>query len=291
MRINNVQEYIDAIEKLKNKYTYRAHSIGEFSNDIVEPKFLFRGHGNHNKYELEPKIFRTKKTQYGSITQYSQLEYNILADFISEAKAYEKNILDNDIQAWLEIAQHYKVPTRLLDFTENPLVALYFACRSKTDTVAAVWILNEKLYEKRIWNVPFLKLTVDSQTIVNAIIEREILLFGKPQRNNLIEYKYPWIYKPRYRDERMKFQSSMFMIWGSMEGALTNMLAENDYMNFEDKEVVTPDTTGFLCALEINPEKKTEILKQLNMLGINEKFIYPGLDGIGKTIAKKYSVD
>lgn len=291
MKINNVQEYIDAIEKLKNKYTYSTGSIGAFNNDIVETKFLFRGHGNHDKYKLEPKIFRIKKTQYGSITQYSQLEYNILADFISEAKAYEKNILDNDTQAWLEMAQHYKVPTRLLDFTENPLVALYFACRSKTDTVAAVWILNEKSYEKKIWNVPFLKLTLDSQAIVNAIIEREILLFGKQQRNNLPEYKYPWIYKPRYRDERMKFQSSMFMIWGSKGGALTDMLAENDYMNFDDTEVVDPDTAGFICALEVNPEKKSEILKQLDMLGINEKFIYPGLDGIGKSIAKKYSSD
>ncbi len=291
MKINNVQEYIDAIEKLKNKYTYSTGSIGAFNNDIVETKFLFRGHGNHDKYKLEPKIFRIKKTQYGSITQYSQLEYNILADFISEAKAYEKNILDNDTQAWLEMAQHYKVPTRLLDFTENPLVALYFACRSKTETVAAVWILNEKSYEKKIWNVPFLKLTLDSQAIVNAIIEREILLLGNPQRNNMIEYKYPWIYKPRYRDERMKLQSSMFMIWGSLSGALTDMLAENDYMNFDDTEVVDPDTAGFICALEVNPEKKSEILKQLDMLGINEKFIYPGLDGIGKSIAKKYSSD
>ena len=288
MRINNIQEYISAIEKLQNKYSY---SIGGSENNIVEPKFLFRGHGNHDKYKLEPKIFRTKNTQYGSITQYSQLEYNILADFISEAKAYEKDILDNDIQAWLEIAQHYKVPTRLLDFTENPLVALYFACRSKTDTVASVWIINEKLYEKRIWNVPLFKMAIDSQMITSRIIEREILLFGKPERNNLIEYEYPWIYKPLYRDNRMKFQSSMFMIWGSRGGALTDMLTKSDYMNFDDNEVRDPDTDGFLCALEINPKKKTEILGQLDMLGINEELIYPGLEGIGKTIVKKYSAD
>lgn len=123
MTINNIQDYMNAIEQLKNKYSY---STGDFNNTIIEPKFLFRGHGNHDKYKLEPKIFRIKKNQHGTTTQYSQLEYNILADFISEAKAYEKNI--NGIQEWLEIAQHYKVPARLLDFTENPLVALYFAC-------------------------------------------------------------------------------------------------------------------------------------------------------------------
>ncbi len=231
-----------------------------------------------------------KKTQSGYSTQFSQLEYNILADFISEAKAYEKNI--NDIQAWLEIAQHYGIPTRLLDFTENPLVALYFACRSQPDTKASVWIVSEKAYEKKFCNAPYLKMTIDSQNIVSTIIQREIVLFGKPaEQNKLLEYEYPWIYKPQYVDERMQLQSSVFMIWGSRRCALTEMISEDDYMNFDNNEVITSDSTGFLCALEIDPKAKSEILKQLDMLGINEKFIYPGLEGIGKTIAKKYSAD
>lgn len=288
MKIENIQEYINIIEMLKHKYTY---NTGGFINTLVEPQFLFRGHGNHKKYLLEPKIFRTKKTQYGFTTQFSRLEYNILLDFISEARAYERNVFDNDIQTWLEIAQHYKVPTRLLDFTENPLVALYFACRSKSNETASVWIINEDAYEKRFLYISYIKLASDSQTIVSNIIEREILLLGKQERNNFPDYPYPWIYKPKYRDERMKLQSSMFMIWGSRECALTEMISEPNYMNMDDNEVITSDSPAFLYALEINPERKSEILKQLDMLGINEKFIYPGLEGIGKTIAKKYLAD
>lgn len=288
MTINNVQEYMNAIEKLKNKYSYNE---GVFNKYLVEPKFLFRGHGNHQKYKLEPKIFRMKKTQYGSTTQFSQLEYNILSDFIAEARAYEGNVLDNDVQAWMEIAQHYKVPTRLLDFTENPLVALYFACRSKSDETASVWIINEDAYEKNFLHTSYIKLALDSQTIVDNIIEREILLMGKQERDNLTDYPYPWIYKPKYRDERMKLQSSMFMIWGSRRCALTEMISEHNYMCFDANEVITSDSPAFLCALEIDSKVKSEILKQLNMLGINEKFIYPGLEGIGKTLAKKYSAD
>lgn len=63
--------------------------------------------------------------------------------------------------------------------------------------------------------------------------------------------KCPWIYKPYYRKNRMSLQSSRFMLWGS--------------------------------------EKKENLLMQLNSLGINEKFIYPGLDGIGRYIENKYS--
>ena len=58
MRINNIQDYINAIEKLKHKYTYE---MGGINNYVVEPQFLFRGHGNHKKYKLEPNILRTKK--------------------------------------------------------------------------------------------------------------------------------------------------------------------------------------------------------------------------------------
>ena len=60
-------------------------------------------------------------------------------------------------------------------------------------------------------------------------------------------------------------------------------------MNMDDNEVITSDSPAFLYALEIDSEGQSEILKQLDMLGIKEKFIYPGLEGIGKTIAKKYS--
>lgn len=288
MTINNIQDYINAIEKLKNKYTYETGGMNSY---VVEPQFLFRGHGNHKKYKLEPNILRTKKTQYGFTTQFSRLEYNILSDFISEARAYERNVFDTDIQAWLEIAQHYKVPTRLLDFTENPLVALYFACRSKSENIASVWIIDEMAYENNFLNISYIKLASDSQTIVSNIIEREIRLWGKPERNNYLDFEYPWIYKPYYRDERMKLQSSIFMIWGSRECALTEMISEHNYMNMDDNEVITSDSPAFLYALEINPERKSEILKQLDMLGINEKFIYPGLEGVGKTIAKKYSAD
>jgi len=46
---------------------------------------------------------------------HSQIEFNVLADFISEACRFVKDIPSGDISAWLEIAQHFGVPTRLLD--------------------------------------------------------------------------------------------------------------------------------------------------------------------------------
>ena len=97
MEIHNIQEYIDIIENLREKYTYE---VNHFCKDVIKPHFLYRGHSDHEKYKLEPQIMRMKQTQYGQITKFSQLEYNILCDFICEARSFETNIRDDDIQGY-----------------------------------------------------------------------------------------------------------------------------------------------------------------------------------------------
>lgn len=285
MEVRNIQEYIDTIEKLMQKNTYEGNSI---FRDKTKPHFLYRGHGNHEKYKLEPLMMRVRETKTGSVTEFSQLEYNILTDFISEACSYQRNTSVNDIVGWLEIAQHYGIPTRLMDLTENPLIALYFACRSKSEYKASVWIINETEYLKRYWEIQGFRLAIDSQKIVTDIINGEIISLGQAEQQNFSRYEYPWIYKPCYREERMKLQSSYFMLWGRNHGALTDIIKAEDYMILDEEKVNGRDGVGVLCAIEIPAECKDNILQQLDMIGINEKFIYPGLEGIGKTLSNKY---
>lgn len=60
-------------------------------------------------------------------------EYEILSRIIKEASAYIANVLREDYLLWMEYVQHFGVPTRLLDFSSNPLVALYFCCKNKPE--------------------------------------------------------------------------------------------------------------------------------------------------------------
>lgn len=57
-----------------------------------------------------------------------------------------------DRASWLTLMQHYGLPTRLLDWSESPLVALYFALSSDEDakTDAAVWVLNPMRLNKKV---------------------------------------------------------------------------------------------------------------------------------------------
>ena len=71
---------------------------------------------------------------------------SILENFIQDASAYILQYDTNNYIRWLELAQHYGVPTRLLDWTENALIALYFACESNKNCDAVVWMLHKNNY-------------------------------------------------------------------------------------------------------------------------------------------------
>lgn len=54
-------------------------------------------------------------------------------------------------------------------------------------------------------------------------------------------------------------------------------------------ENVDNQRNGILAKIIIPSNKKSEVLEQLNLCGVNEKTIYPGLDGIGRYVREKYS--
>lgn len=289
MEIQSLQDYINIIEKLKTNYTY---STQEYANPLIPvqtctPKFIYRGQGNYAD-KILPGILRWKKTDNGaSTTQYSQMEFNVLSDFISEACRFIKDVPTGDTVAWLEIAQHFGVPTRLLDFTENPLVALYFACSDLQDTQALVCVLNEPQYNKIFFNESHLIEPVKSQSIVAKIIDDEIVQRDYSLHNNANYMEYPWIYKPYYYEERMNLQSSIFMLWGADQRALNEFMCPHNYMS--DADQVENKETGVICDILIPGNMKRDLIAQLDLYGINEKMIYPGLDGVGRYIRQKYS--
>lgn len=290
MKIQTVTEYITVIEKLKNAYTYEVSAgvptLPEHKY-VYSPKFIYRGHGNHEKYQLIPGAFRWKKLSDGhEVGEYSQLEYNILSDFISESCRYIKDIPINDIAAWLEIAQHFGAPTRLLDFTENPLVALYFACNSSVDKDASVWIINEAYYNQLYFGTPLL-FALHAKQLIGDIIDCEIMYQQRPPADHIQYSQYPIIYRPAYREERMSTQSSVFMLWAALRMPLTNIIPQENYMKFDEKP--EKPQNGVIAPIIIPSDAKRQILSQLDKLGINEKFIYPGLDGVGKYIKSRYS--
>lgn len=105
------------------------------------PGWIFRGH-KRASYPLQPSIERV------SACDWAEAEYRILREFQSKARMHMDPIQLPPVHhklGWLAIIQHYGAPTRLLDFTYSPYVALYFALRNREkgeSDYAEVWAFD-----------------------------------------------------------------------------------------------------------------------------------------------------
>lgn len=105
-----------------------------FGNPCIEDERVYRGVCNTD-YKLIPSLGRLDQFDEDLLDDY---ETRTLEEFKRRALPYIDNVPENDWE-WLFLAQHHGLPTRLLDWTSNPLVALYFATESLSETDCAVY--------------------------------------------------------------------------------------------------------------------------------------------------------
>lgn len=231
------------------------------ANDEFTGQVWWRGQ-RCSCWELSPSVFR-RDLGY-------EYEQNIAVRFQQRAPIRHPRVLPiHDRHGWLSIMQHYRLPTRMLDWTESPLVACLFAsesgiCRDLDDNecetqAGAVYALSPyKLNEDQIDEHALL---MPEHAEVKALIDRAF-------NSEVEDQEYVVAFRPSEEDIRMMLQLSVFTIHGSGK-AIDDL----------------PNEKEFTLKFEIPDGEKVAVRKALKNLGIRESNLFPDLEHLADEVS------
>lgn len=288
--IESLDEYVKKIIELDSSLT---------RNFKENEHLLFRGQGN-KEFELLPGIARGRS---------SSCDISILDEernMIDLAKLKRPDIFRNDMDPieLLALLQHYGIPTRLLDITENALVALYFACDSEKEKDAEVIVFKND--EKDISNYPILNAIADSYRFSNSTIHDLRLFFEDvieqpyflEQRNSVKKMselesvnwiveccKSPFFIYAPIKTQRQLMQRGRYILFH-------NKIEENEHSKYFTKliEPIEKNNPSIVARLIIPRKLKNSFSEQLALFGITTDFLFSdNVDVTCKSIKNMFS--
>ena len=230
----------------------KINSFEDFLNHIEEIELLgyeinlFRGQSNNKP--LLPSICRENQN-----IDTTQIEFKMLEDFKRRSPLLITRSFASDWE-WLVYAQHFGLKTRLLDWTSNPLIALWFACQDQ-------YLINNSSY------LYILSCNSDMQVELSKSLS--------PFESGITK-----ILRPTLNNERIIAQSGWFTAHPYSKSA-------GKFVTLENNKLIKRS----LKEIEIPKELKKKLLIKLSMFGVNSRTVFPDVNGLSLHLNWKYLVE
>ena len=277
-------------------------SVGAFITAVLAlekegREVFYRGHSSKAKYRLEPSVFRKDADgDYIHLDEEDRLYRELI---VSNSSDFQVDVYSLDR---LVRMQHYSLPTRLLDITSNPLIALYFACRSHGERQegktafaeeageVVVFFINQddiKYFDSdtasclaNLARLPksqkdAIDYSLDSPTFNRQKTVKRLLHFIKEEkpffepRIKKDDLRSVICVKGKRSNDRISFQSGAFLLFG--HDAVLDELG-----------------TPRISVKRIAVVSKEKMLEELDQLNINERTVFPYIENSARYIAQKF---
>jgi len=219
---------------------------------------------------LNPKLYRTKH----KLKEVLRQEQDLRLEFRRRGSQFTGEGKPADHWEWYFLMEHYGVPTRLLDWSDGALVALYFALKaSGTSHDAAVYMLDPWWLNKLVYKeFPTAKAVRPVGTALPDWEEAEAYLPKDEFDNDLLGPKLPLAIDPSHVARRFAAQRSRFTIFGRAADGLAKIC---DKAKGNDCR---------LCRIPIKRAAVVDMRRDLAMCGVSESTIFPDLEGFGREL-------
>jgi hypothetical protein len=282
-RIGSVAKYVDCMNAIWRDGWHKSSKL-----DPQEEVPWFRGVHNED-YDLIPGIYRGKDTiGWDYLPEEAE---DMKAEFARRAVRFLGPLQHCREGEYLHLMQHYRFPTRLLDWTEGALIALHFAVTGlKADGTSkpCVWMLNpswlnynnDAVNESAKGNPEreecrSLVLYTDYWA-VEKYPEDSVVAERYLCREERLTAKFPIAVFPPHIDARITAQRSVFTIHGRERNGF-RILWEKEPESEIAKIPITTDT-----------KQLREIRAELTTLGVTETTLFPDLEGLSREIQAEY---
>ena len=227
--------------------------------------YAFRGQTLASE-DLSSRLLRLAAGRSGV----ERLELHLLRNF--RKYAYEQGSTDS-IWHWLALGQHRGLPTRLLDWTYSPLVALHFATANLAhmNEDGVVWTINfveaNRFAPRRLTRIMAAEGS-DTATVDMLGAFGSVRDFDRLSRTPFVVFL-----EPPSLDPRIINQLSLFSLMSSASATLDDWLAAHSDLA---RRVIVPASL------------KWEVRDKLDQANVNERVLFPGLDGLSRWLTRYY---
>lgn len=233
-----------------------AHELNRYRS-----AYVYRGLEDTN-YDLSTSLNRLGE---------SHLERHLLRNFRKYSQIEDEK---KSVWNWLALAQHHGLPTRLLDWTYSPYVALHFATSDFTtyEEDGMIWAIN--YVDSKRYLPDQLKVIIEEEG--SHIFTAEMMDKAARSLEELKQMKHEnfiVFFEPPSIDQRIVNQYAVFSMMSNPDTQLHEWLGYTDIRHFR---IVIPK------------ELKWEIRDKLDQSNINERVLFPGLDGLATWLKRHY---